>query len=103
MFAVIKTGGKQYRVEKDDIIEVEKIVGQPGDAIKFESVLMVGDEKSVETGKGASNGLVEGKIVYQKKGPKIVIQKFRRRKDSKKRTGHRQLLTRVAITSIKKG
>ncbi|MEE8483161.1 MAG: 50S ribosomal protein L21 [Nitrospinota bacterium] len=103
MFAVIKTGGKQYRVEKDDIIEVEKIVGQPGDAIKFDSVLMVGDKESVETGEAASKSNVEGKIVYQKKGPKIVIQKFHRRKDSKKRTGHRQLLTRVAITSIKKG
>lgn len=103
MFAVIKTGGKQYRVEKDNTIEVERLEGKVGDSIKFGEVLMAGDGKKAEIGTPRLNKVVEGKIVSHVKGPKIFVQKFRRRKDSKTKTGHRQLLTQVKITSIKNG
>ncbi len=101
MFAVIKTGGKQYRVEKDEIIAVEKLEGNDGDPVVFTEVLMAGSGDDVETGNPALKKVVEGKIIAQTKGPKLFIQKFRRRKNSKTRTGHRQLVTKVKITDIK--
>ena len=101
MFAVIKTGGKQYRVKKDDVIAVEKLEGNDGDPVAFKEVLMTGSGETVETGRPALNKVVEGKIIAQTKGPKLFIQKFRRRKNSRTRTGHRQLVTKVKITAIK--
>jgi large subunit ribosomal protein L21 len=101
MFAVIKTGGKQYRVSGKDVIEVERLSGKVGDKVVFDQVLMVGDEKKTEVGAPSLEKKVEGKIVAQTKGPKIYIQKHLRRKNSRKRTGHRQYITKVEITSIK--
>ncbi len=101
MFAVIKTGGKQYRVKENDIIEVELLEGITGAPVVFDEVLMAGQGDSVELGTPMLKKKVEGKIVAQCKGPKLFIQKFRRRKNSKTRTGHRQLLTKVQITAIK--
>ena len=101
MFAVIKSGGKQYRVSGKDVIEIERLDGEVGDKVTFDNVLMVGDAKSSEFGAPAVKTKVEGKIVAQTKGPKLYIQKHRRRKNSRKRTGHRQQLTKVEITSIK--
>lgn len=101
MFAVIKTGGKQYRVRENDVIEVELLDGAAGEPVVFEEVLMAGKEGIVEIGAPGLKKKVEGKILAQVKGPKLVIQKFRRRKNSKTRTGHRQRLTQVRITAIK--
>jgi len=101
MFAVIKTGGKQYRVSGSDVIEVELLDGKVGDKVSFDNVLMVGDSKTSDVGAPELEKKVEGKIIAQAKGPKIFIQKHRRRKNSRTRTGHRQQLTKVEITSIK--
>jgi len=101
MFAVIKSGGKQYRVSGKDVIAIERLDGKVGDTVTFENVLMVGDEKNSEVGVPGLEKKVEGKIVAQAKGPKLLIQKHRRRKNSRKKTGHRQRLTKVEITSIK--
>ena len=101
MFAVIKTGGKQYRVSGKDVIEIERLDGEVGDTVTFDTVLMTGDAKTSEVGSPGVAIKVEGKIVAQGKGPKLYIQKFRRRKNSRTRTGHRQQVTKVEITSIK--
>ncbi len=98
MFAVIKTGGKQYKVSESDVIEIEKLEGAEGDKVEFPEILLTSDGKSVGTG----SVKVEGKIVSQTKGPKIIIMKHRRRKNSRRKTGHRQSYTLVEITSITK-
>ncbi|GMT42869.1 MAG: 50S ribosomal protein L21 [bacterium] len=101
MFAVIKTGGKQYRVSGKDVIEVERLPGGVGEKVLFDRVLMTGDGKKTEIGNPTVDKVVEGKIIAQSKGTKIFIQKHLRRKNSRKKTGHRQLLTRIEITAIK--
>ncbi len=101
MFAVIKTGGKQYRVKENDLIDVELLTGAAGDSITFDTVLAAGEGEKMEIGAPTLKKKVVATIVAQKKGEKLYIQKFRRRKDSKTRTGHRQKLTSVRITAIK--
>lgn len=101
MFAVIKTSGKQYRVKENDVIEVDLLAGDVGASVTFPDVLMAGEGEKVQVGSPTLKKVVEGKIVAQVKGPKLFIQKFRRRKNSKTRTGHRQKLTKVRITAIK--
>ncbi len=98
--AVIRTGGKQYRVAVGDTVRVEKLAGGPGDKVTFAEVLMLeGDE--TKFGKPTLAGAkVEGQIVVQDRGPKIVVFKFRRRKRSRKKAGHRQSFTAVKITGI---
>jgi large subunit ribosomal protein L21 len=102
MYAVIKTGGKQYRVAPGDMITVERLDGNVGDAVSITDVLMISSEKGAVIGaptiKGAS---VTGTIAGQQLGEKIRIQKFKRRGGYKKRLGHRQLLTRIKIDGIK--
>ncbi len=98
MFAVIKTGGKQYKVSESDVIEIEKLEGAEGDKVEFPEILLTSDGKSINAG----SVKVEGKIVSQTKGPKIIIMKHRRRKNSRRKTGHRQAYTLVEITSITK-
>ena len=101
MYAVIKTGGKQYRVREGDIIEIEKLDSDEGTAVDFEDILMVGEGEDVKIGTPFIDGCkVTGTITEQKRGKKIEIIKFRRRKHHQKRTGHRQYLTKVEITSI---
>ncbi len=102
MHAVIKTGGKQYVVKPGDIIDIEKISGEPGEEINFEEVLLVSaDGEDVKVGSPVvESAKVEGKIIRQKKGEKIVVFKFKRRKGYRKKAGHRQNLTSVEITSI---
>ena len=102
MHAVIKTGGKQYIVKPGDIIDVEKISGEPGEEVNFEEVLLVSaDGEDVKVGSPlVESARVEGKIVRQKKGEKIVVFKFKRRKGYRKKAGHRQNLTSVEITGI---
>ncbi len=101
MFAVIKTGGKQYRVAADQTLEVEKLAGNAGDTIVFDKVLMVAGEGEPMVGAPIVAGAsVAGEIVEQKRGPKIIIFKKRRRKNSRSKNGHRQDLTLVRITDI---
>jgi large subunit ribosomal protein L21 len=101
MFAVIKTGGKQYMVAASEVIEVEKLDGGAGDAISFGEVLMVGGEGGLTLGTPLVEGAtVAGEIVGQKRTAKILVFKKRRRQNSKRSRGHRQHLTVVRITEI---
>jgi large subunit ribosomal protein L21 len=100
MFAVIKTGGKQYRVAKDDVIVVEKLDGKAGSKVTFDQVLMTGDGKSVKLGKDIGGVTVTGKLVDTKKGDKVVVFKKRRRNTYRRRAGHRQIESHVQITAI---
>ena len=104
MYAVIKTGGKQYRVAADDIIEIEKISGAVGDTVQFAEVLMVAGEGSAEIGKPLVSGAsVVGEVTEQGRGAKIIIFKKRRRHNYRRKKGHRQELTTVRITEILTG
>ena len=101
MFAVIKTGGKQYRVAADDVITVATLSGEPGDAVTFGEVLMFTNEGATELGGPSVAGVtVAGEVVEQKRGPKVIAFKKRRRKNSRRKRGHRQDLTVVRITGI---
>ncbi len=101
MFAVIKTGGKQYRVAANDVIDVELLAGVPGDAVTFGEVLMVAGEAGTTIGAPAIAGAsVTGEVLDQHRTRKIIVFKKRRRKNSRRSHGHRQHLTRVRITGI---
>ena len=101
MYAVIKTGGKQYRVAQGDKLRVEKLAGNVGDTITLGEVLLVGEGDGVKVGAPTVSGAkVQAKIVAQDRGPKIIIFKFRRRKNYRRKTGHRQPFTALEITSI---
>ncbi|MDB5571062.1 MAG: rplU [Hyphomicrobiales bacterium] len=101
MFAVIKTGGKQYRVAANDEIVVMTLEGEAGAAVTFGEVLMLADGDNVQVGAPLVSGAtVTGEIVAQARGPKVIAFKKRRRKNSKRKRGHRQDLTVVRITGI---
>jgi large subunit ribosomal protein L21 len=101
MYAIIKTGGKQYRVQKGDKLFVEKVPGNVGDAVSFDQVLMVGGD-AMKVGKPLVSGAkVEAKILEHGRGEKVIIFKFRRRKNYRRKTGHRQSFTTLQITDIK--
>lgn len=101
MFAIVRTGGKQYRVQKDDIIEVEKLEGQDGDKVALDDVLFVNDGKAVKIGEDAKGSSVSATLVKQKRAPKVVIFKKKRRQNYRRKKGHRQNLTVLKITGIK--
>jgi large subunit ribosomal protein L21 len=103
MFAVIKTGGKQYRVAKDDVIVVEKLDGKAGAKVTFDQVLMTGDGKTVKAGKDAAGATVTGKLIETKKGEKVTVFKKRRRNTYRRKMGHRQTESHVQITAIGAG
>lgn len=104
MFAVIKTGGKQYTVSPEDIIQIEKLEGEAGDIVTFDSVLLVGGEGETTVGAPVVEGAtVAAEIVDQGRGRKIIIFKKRRRQNSRRRNGHRQHFTSVKITEILTG
>lgn len=104
MFAVIKTGGKQYRVAAEDKITVMHLAGEAGDQVLFDNVLMLGDGGNSQVGTPAISGAsVAGEIVEQARSRKIIAFKKRRRKDSKRKRGHRQELTIIRITEILTG
>ena len=101
MYAVIKTGGKQYRVSEGDTLRIETIDANPGDSIEFEEVLMVGEGESVKIGSPmVEGGKVTATIKSHGRGDKVEVIKFRRRKHHMKRMGHRQNYTEVEITGI---
>jgi large subunit ribosomal protein L21 len=104
MYAVFRSGGKQYRVGKGDKLRVEKITGDVGDAVTFDEVLLVhglGEGAGTKVGRPMVGGAkVEAKIVGQGLGPKVIIFKFRRRKNYRRKRGHRQPFTALEITNI---
>ncbi|MBN4046525.1 50S ribosomal protein L21 [bacterium AH-315-P15] len=104
MFAVIKTGGKQYTVHKDDVLQVEKLEGGAGDKIAFGEVLMVGGEGEPKIGAPLLEGAsVSAEVVEQTRAAKIVVFKKKRRKNYRRKAGHKQQLTRIKITDIAAG
>ena len=101
MYAVIKTGGKQYRVEQGATIRVEKLPGDKGSKVEISDVLLVGDGETVKVGKPTIPGAkVSGEIVAQELGEKLLVFKFRRRKAYRRKNGHRQQYTALKITEI---
>lgn len=101
MFAVVKTGGKQYRIAVDDIIKVEKLAGVAGDKIKLDSVLMVGDAKATKIGTPFLDGTaVSAEILEQIRADKIIVFKKKKRKNYRRTQGHRQYLTVLKILDI---
>lgn len=100
MFAVIKTGGKQYRVAPEDEIKVDKVKGDPGEIVQFSEVLVVGGD-SVSLGSPTVAGAsVAAEVLEQGRGRKVIAFKKRRRKNSRRRRGHRQEFTLVRVTEI---
>jgi len=97
MFAVIRTGGKQYRVTTDDVLSIEKLEGEVGAKLTLSEVLLVDDKAGTPLVKGAS---VEAEILEQGKGPKVIAFKKKRRKNTHRKRGHRQPFTKVKITAI---
>jgi large subunit ribosomal protein L21 len=104
MYAVIQTGGKQYRVSQGDLVTIEKLAGAAGDRIEIDSVLMVGEGDQVTVGQPRlERARVVGTIVRQQRGPKVLIYKHKRRKGYQKRQGHRQWQTLLRVTEIVTG
>jgi large subunit ribosomal protein L21 len=101
MYAVVKTGGKQYRVSKDDIMKVERLPGEAGDVITLDDVLMVGNGKDITLGEPRVAGAaVAAEILEQGRAAKIIIFKKRRRQNYRRKNGHRQHLTVLRVTDI---
>ncbi len=101
MYAIVKTGGKQYKVAVDDVVTVEKIDGEPGAEITLPAVLLV-DGDQVTTDISGLTSAVTATVVEHTKGPKIRIHKFKNKTGYHKRQGHRQPLTKVQVTGIGK-
>ncbi len=103
MYAIVKTGGKQYKVAVGDVVEVEKVTGGPGDTVPLPALLVV-DGTDVTSDAAALAGVtVSGEVVAHTKGPKINIMKYKNKTGYKRRLGHRQKLTRVRVTAIETG
>ncbi|MEO0545078.1 MAG: 50S ribosomal protein L21 [Pseudomonadota bacterium] len=104
MFAVIKTGGKQYRVTADDVLKLEKVDGDAGEIVQFNDVLMVGEGENVTVGAPLVEGAsVAAEVVEQGRGRKVIAFKKRRRQNSRRKKGHRQMITTVRISEILTG
>src|SRR6202044_3899739 len=100
MFAVFKTGGKQYRVATEDVLKVDKIKGEPGEIVEFGEVLVVGGDNVSLGAPTVSGAIVAAEVLQHARGPKIIAFKKRRRKNSRRKRGHRQEFTMVRITEI---
>ena len=101
MYAIIADGGRQYKVEEGQILEIDYRAANPGDELTFDRVLAVSNDDGLKLGKPTVEGAsVSAKVIGETKGDKIFVQKFRRRKNSKSRTGHRQKYVKVQIGSI---
>jgi large subunit ribosomal protein L21 len=104
MYAVIQTGGKQYRVAEGETLRVEKLPASPGDKLSFVPLLFADDGGNVQVGKPQVSGIkVEAEVLEQGRGQKLVIFKYKRRKSYRRKTGHRQPFTALKITAIKAG
>ena len=103
MFAVLKTGGKQYKVSQGDVIQVEKLDGKVGDKVTLDQILMISEDDKVDVGSPMVQGSqVTGEIIDQGKGKKILVFKKIRRKKYRRKNGHRQLITHLKIIEISK-
>jgi large subunit ribosomal protein L21 len=102
MYAIVKTGGKQYKVAVDDVVTVEKIDGEPGAEVSLPAVLLVDGEDVTTDSAALAAASVTAKVVEHTKGPKIRIHKFKNKTGYHKRQGHRQPLTKVQVTGISK-
>jgi len=101
MYAVIETGGKQYRVEPGMSVSVEKLAGEVGDQVSFDKVLLLADDESVAVGRPLVDGAsVNAEIVKHGRGDKLIVFKFKRRKDYRRKNGHRQDYTTVRIDDV---
>lgn len=101
MFAIVQTGGKQYRVSPGDILRVERLPGTPGEEVTLEQVLLVAQDESVQVGRPLVPGArVVGRILRQGKAKKIIVFKKKRRKNYRRKQGHRQLYTAIQIQEI---
>lgn len=101
MFAVIKTGGKQYRVNENDLVRIEKLETTPGEKVIFDQVLMVGSAEKSSVGKPLlPDAKVEAEVIQQMRDRKVIVFKKKRRKNYRRKQGHRQHLTVVRITKI---
>ena len=101
MYAIVKTGGKQYKVAEGDVIEVEKLDAQPGAEVALAAILLVDGEKVTHEADKLAKVAVTAEVVAQTKGPKIKIHKFKNKTGYHKRMGHRQRLTQLKVTGIK--
>ena len=102
MYAIVKTGGKQYKVAVDDVLTVEKIDGEPGAEISLPAVLLVDGNELTTDAEALAAASITARVVEHTKGPKIRIHKFKSKTGYHKRQGHRQPLTRVQVTKIAK-
>ncbi|HCS75403.1 MAG TPA: 50S ribosomal protein L21 [Clostridiales bacterium] len=101
MYAVIKTGGKQYKVQEGDIIRVEKLDVEEGSVVQFKDVLAVSNDEGLRVGAPVVDGaVVEANVLNQGKAKKIIVFKYKAKKDYRKKQGHRQPYTQVQITKI---
>jgi len=102
MYAIVDSGGKQYKVKEGDILKVEKLAGEVGDTVSFDKILMFSDDEDVNIGTPLLEDVtVNGHIVEQGKAKKIIVFKYKRRKRYRRKQGHRQQFTAVKIDSIK--
>jgi large subunit ribosomal protein L21 len=102
MYAVVASGGKQYKVREGEILKIEKIPGEIGDPVSFDNVLLYSDGESLQIGQPQlESAEVSGHVVEQGKAPKIIVFKFKRRKGYRRKQGHRQRFTAVKIDRIK--
>ena len=102
MYAIVKTGGKQYKVAVGDVVEVEKVPGDVGAAVQLPALLVV-DGSDITSGDALAATSVSGQVVAHTKGPKIRIMNYKNKTGYKRRMGHRQQLTQVRVTDISKG
>lgn len=101
MYALIETGGKQYRVEKDQVLTIEKLPNEEGETVTFEKVLLVSKDDEVKVGKPYVEGAkVTGKVLKHGRGKKIIVFKYKPKKNYKRKKGHRQPFTQVVIENI---
>jgi large subunit ribosomal protein L21 len=101
MYAVIQTGGKQYKVQPGETVFLEKLPGDAGDTVEFDEVLLVADDEQVAVGRPLIEGAkVSGEIVEHGRGEKLIVYKFKRRKNYRRKTGHRQAYTAVKISTV---
>ncbi len=100
MYAIIATGGKQYKVAEGDFVSVEKIAGEPGDAVVFDQVLAISDNGTMKVGSDVAEAKVNATVTEQGKARKVVVYKYKPKKGYHKKNGHRQLFTKVRIESI---
>ncbi len=100
MYAVLETGGKQYKVSQGDVISVEKLSAKPGEKVELNKVLMIGGEKTVIGNPVVKSAKVIGEVVGEGRGDKIIVFKMKRRKNYRRTNGHRQAFTSLKITEI---